>query len=317
MCFSARSVARGLFGGLVVLTVAAGSEASPVTVYDFGVAGWRSDDTRNNSGVNLVGITNTNAPRPGQTPTGADDLAIEQQIQFVAGPAGATYGGGAVKIETGTSGSSKSNFSVVDAASGFADASDLVDPSFNVNYQFYKENLGNGSTLAFKLGIQSTDWGTGVGDSQETFVATRSGESAWDLVLVHVPTVSSSVWSTVNLTATTGDWVLFRQAGNAFFTPGPPANPFAQTLAAWNADPTWGPRLFGAGALVSSIQFGLGSGQANGSAYVDYLQTTLLNDNDIVNFGDTAPVPEPGTWVLLGSGLALIARARLRRRRQA
>lgn len=282
-----------------IVLACASAQAATVTVGAFGQQGWNGDDVRTSAGVDLVGINNTNAPKPGQTPTGADDIAIAQQIQFVATPTGSTYFG-AVSMDGTATGSGKSNYSVINTSTGFAPASDLITPGFSATYEMYKQHVGAGSTLAFKLGIQSTAYGTGPGQSQNGFNAVRSGESAWDLVLVHVPTVVNNTWTTVNLDEDTGDWTLFRQAGNTFH-PAPPANPFAQSLDAWAQDATWGPLLFGVGAKVSSIQFGLGSGQPIALGLVDYLQTTILNGGDIVDF-----VPEPGCLSLLclaGAGL--------------
>ena len=172
----------------------------------------------------------------------------------------------------------------------------------------YKQHTGAGSTLAFKIGIQSTDWGTDPGESQNGFTALRSGEPVWDLVLVHVPTVVNNTWTNISLDHDSGAWTLFRQAGNTFF-PAPPANPFAQSLDDWAGDATWGPLLFGLGAKVSSIQFGLGSGQPIAIGYVDYLQTSLLNGGDPINF-----VPEPSALALAGAGLIGLCVAALRRR---
>ncbi|MFZ2899684.1 MAG: hypothetical protein WA004_13720, partial [Saprospiraceae bacterium] len=67
-------------------------------------SGWYSDDTRNSSGTDLVGVVRTQYGKPGQPPTAADDIAIGQQLQFVGGPAGST-GGGTVKIIAPTSNS--------------------------------------------------------------------------------------------------------------------------------------------------------------------------------------------------------------------
>src|ERR1043166_2027006 len=125
-------------------------------VTDFGVGGWRSDDTRDAAGNNLVGINNTNAGKPGQVPTAADDAAIAAQIQFVAGPAGSTYGG-AVSVNGTSSNSGKSNYSVINT-SGFDAAANLLT-TFNATYQWYGQPDPTSRTLAFKLGIQSTDWG--------------------------------------------------------------------------------------------------------------------------------------------------------------
>jgi len=291
--------------------------AVQIRVDQFGDHGWKSDDTRSSAGTNLVGINNTHAGRPGQTPTAADDLAIATQIQFVPGPAGSTYGG-AVSIDGTATGNGKSNYSVISPTTGFADADDLVDPSFGVEYEFYKQHTGGGSTLAFKLGIQSSEWTASQGVSGANplgFTATRSGESVWDLVLVHVPAVVNNVWSTVNLDQNSGTWTLFRQAGNSFH-PAPPPNGGLgsdKTLDEWFADTTWGPKLFGAGAKVSSIQFGLGSGQPVAIGYVDYLQTNLLNGGDVINF---AAVPEPTSIALFGMASLAIGSFAARRRRR-
>lgn len=188
-------------------------------------------------------------------PTAADDIAIQQQIQFVSGPAGSTFGG-AVSLD-GTSGNSgKSSISVIDTA-GFDAASNLLT-TFNATYQGYDLPNPTSRNLGFKLGIESTQWGTGAGQSQNGFTAIRSGESAWDLILVYSDSSSANTWTTVNLSPILGTWQLFRQAGNPFFST-PPST--TMTLTQWAADPTWGPLLFGPGARVTSIQFGLGSSQ--------------------------------------------------------
>jgi hypothetical protein len=228
-------------------------EAAVQLVDSFGDYGWKSDDTRDASGVNLVGINNTNAGKPGQVPTAADDTAISTQIQFVAGPAGSTYGG-AVSID-GTSGNSgKSNISVISPSAGYGTGGSLLNPAFSATYQWYGQPNPTSRTLAFKIGIQSASWVA----SQLGFTAQRSGESVWDLVLVYVPALSDNAWSTESVDHDSGAWNLFRQAGNGFFA-APGAT--AQTLDNWFLDPTFGPALFGAGSKITSVQFGLGSSQ--------------------------------------------------------
>ncbi|HYH63224.1 MAG TPA: hypothetical protein VD866_00855, partial [Urbifossiella sp.] len=258
------------------------SVPATLEVTGFGIGGWRSDDTRDIAGNDLVGVQLTNAPDAAVTPSAANDLAILQQLQLVSGPAGSLYGG-AVKIDGTTENAGKTSFSTVNTTTGFAPASDLVDPSFSAEYQWYGEPNTTSRTMAFRIGVQSTQWAA----SQTGFTAARSGESSWDLILVYIPpTLNDFTWRTETVDATTGDWLLFRQAGNAFF----PAPPAAKTLAGWNADPTWGPLLFGAGAKVTNVQFGLGSSQRNANAYVDYLQTSLLNGGDVIDFGSTSTV---------------------------
>ncbi|HEY2826631.1 MAG TPA: PEP-CTERM sorting domain-containing protein [Pirellulales bacterium] len=272
------------------------ARAALVNVSAFGDQGWLSDDTRNAGGVNLVGINDTHAGNPGQVPTAADDTAIASQIQFVAGPAGSTYGG-AVSMDGTSSNSGKSNYSVIDISSGFATGASLT--TFSAQYEWYGQPNPTTRTLAFKLGIQSTNWGTGSGQSQATFTATRSGESAWDLVLVYTPATSDNAWSTVNVDHDSGTWFLFGQAGNTYYTAPGGAVGTDKTLDDWANDATWGPLLFGAGAKVTSIQFGLGSSQKSSIAYLDYLQTNLLNGGDVINFTN---VPEPGSFALAAIG---------------
>lgn len=287
----------------LVFGLTAAASAVVVAVKDFGDHGWRSDDTRNTSGVDLVGTINTHAGRPGQTATAADDAAIASQIQFVDGPVGSTYGG-AVSIDGTSSNSGKSTISVINP-SGFDAAGNLLT-SFSATYEWYKQPNPTERTLAFRLGIQSTDWAA----SQASFTAARSGESMWDLVLVHLSDPSiSNAWNSDLVDHDTGMWNLYDQAGNAYFTT--PGGATSLTLDAWNSDATWGPLLFGTGAKVTSVQFGLGSSQRNALAYVDYLQTNLLNEGDVIDF---QAVPEPKVISFLGLGLGALL---MRRRRQA
>lgn len=295
------------FGAALFAPTLAG--AALVSINGFGAGGWYSDDTRNASGANLVGVTSTQKGKPGQTATAADDVAIASQIQFVAGPSGSTYGG-AVSIDGTSANSGKSNIAVTNSG-GFAAASDLLGAGFSAQYQWYGQPNSSSRSLAFKLGIQSTAFGSGAGQSQNGFTATRSGEQIWDLVLVHVPSSSDYTWSTVNLDHDTGTWALYRQAGNAFFS----APGVAKTLDDWALDATFGSLLFGAGAEVTSVQFGLGSSQRNSIAFLDYLQTSLLNGGDVIDFTDVAAaVPEPGSLALALLALAgCIAPKRQRR----
>ena len=268
----------------LVLAVASSASAATIVVDGLGDAGWLSDDTRSGAGADLVGVSSTHYGKPGQTPTAADDTAIGQQIQFVTGPAGSTYGG-AVKIIAPVGNPGKSTVSVINTATGIADAGKVVDGTFTATYQWYMEPNTTVRTLAFRLGIRSTMWA----QSQAGFTATRSGESAWDLILTHVmDTPVANAWNTPTVDLNTGKWYLYDQAGNgnwaALVGSAPPKGTLQQTLAQWQADPTWGPVLFGAGAKVTNIQLGLGSGQQNCNAYVDYLQTSLLNGGDPINF---------------------------------
>jgi hypothetical protein len=277
---------------------AARAVADTVTVGALGQQGWFSDDTRNSSGQDLVGTNYTHAGKPGQTPTAADDVQIANQIQFVENAPG---GGPALKLSFGQgTGAGKATVSNIDTGSGFATGD--WSTNFFANLRRYRDTETN-TTL--KIGVQSTDWAL----SQSGFTAIRSGESAWDLTLVYAGNYTPfHQWEDVSLTATSGTWCLFDQSGNAYYTT--PGNSANKTLADWAADPTYGAKLFGAGAKVTSVLIGAGSFSVASTGYVAYLETSLLNGGDRIEF-----VPEPSTLVLLVmAGLGALACVWRRRR---
>ncbi len=285
---------------LAVGAWAAVASASTAVVGNFGDHGWMSDDTRSLTGVDLVGLNYTHYGKPGQTPTAADDIAIAGLLQFVAAPAGATYGG-ALKIIQPDNNAVKATLSTVNT-SGFAPATDLVGGGFAATYRWYMEPNTTARTLAFRVSLQSAQWAA----SQVGYTAIRSGESAWDLTLVRVmPGPVANDWNTDSVDLNTGAWYLYGQAGNPNWLGiagvAPPGGTVQLTLAQWQADPTWGPILFGAGAKVVGVQLGLGSGQRNCNVYVDYLQTTLLNGGDIIDFVEYQPVRNVDTGELFAT----------------
>jgi hypothetical protein len=289
--------------GVLASTVLGLAQASAdiQVINQLGAGGWLSDDTRSSAGTDLVSPTLTHAGKPGQAPSAGDDAAINSQLSFQDAPLGSSYGG-ALRISGTTSNSGKSTISVLDLATGFAPASDLLLGSFAAQYRWYEDTSLSARTLALRFGIQSTNFAA----SQNLFTPIRSGESAWDLVLVHLdPTPVANTWDTESVSSTTGLWNLFDQAGNAYYTT--PGGASSMTLADWANDPTFGSALFGAGAKITSIQFGLGSSQANGIAYVESLQTTVANGGDQIQF-----VPEPTTGLLLALGLCTLAGRRRR-----
>ncbi len=277
-----------------------------LAVTGLGADGWFSDDTRSTGNFDMVGTISTHAGDAAITPTTADDLAIAQQLKFVSTGAfpGATYGG-AVSLSGTTSNNGKTSISKIDTTTGLAAGSALIDSGFSASYQWLSQGT---RTSPLKFGVQSTVFGV----SQNAFTAQRSGESAWDLILVQdLTTPVSGVWNSTSATATTGKWFLFAQAGNSYMmtnyaTGGLGGALGSRTLSEWNtlatssSGVTWGDLLFDPGAKVTSVQFGVGSSQSNAVNLVDFLQVSFLNGGDVIDFGSvqTAYVDQASDFTL-------------------
>lgn len=257
-----------------------------VFINDFGAgslgSGWRADDTRNAAGTNIINST-TNAPFSGAT---LDPVGVSAQIDWRNMTLGSRGNLGGVFLD-GTSGAGgKSTLSVVDA--GGLSAASALTAGFAASYRWQNNDTAVPG-VAFKIGIQSTQWPA----SQGSYGQTRSGESVWDLLLVYDPTepgnapgntTTNGTYHTSSITSTTGKFYLFDQAGNGYFNPIPGFS--SKTLADWAADPTWGPLLFGAGAKITNTQFGVGSGNANAAGTLDFASVSYLNGGQIIDFAD-------------------------------
>ncbi|WP_269543078.1 beta strand repeat-containing protein [Cerasicoccus fimbriatus] len=267
-------------------------------VTGFDVNGWNSDDTRNSSGTNIINGT-TNAPASGAT---SDPTQVSNQLNWI-NYLGSTGNLGGLQIDTSSSASQKSTISVIDTSTGFSAASVLTDPSFSANYVWQ-----NNDTVvpgpALKFGVQSTEYGSGSGQSQEGFAATRSGEATWDLILVFDPTnngqnsdVNGRFYSTT--VTENSQFFLFPQASNAYWasTYGATSdtigiNAGSRTMDEWAAldidgapgGLTWGDVLFDTGAVISDVQLGMGSGNAGALTTVDYVEVSFLNGGERYDF---------------------------------
>lgn len=266
-----------------------------VTVANFGDQGWYADDTRAPDGTNLVGTNYTHFGKPGQAATTADDASIANQIQFVDN---APDGVQALKLSFGAGTGGKATVSTIDTDAGFATGN--WSTNFFANMRRYRDTETN---TTIKIGVQSSNWAA----SQTGFTATRTGESAWDMSLVYAGNYTPfHQWEDISLSATSGTWNLYAQAGNSYYVR-PTAN---KTLADWAADATWGSRLFGSESKVTAVLLGAGSFSVASTGYVDYLETNLLNGGERIDF---TAVPEPSSVVALIGGLGSLLALRRRR----
>lgn len=298
-------------GSLVLLAGSTFSaNAATEVVAGFGQNGWYSWDTRNTSGTTLNG---TNDTSPGMTstllgrsvgsPSTANDTSIEQNIMFMgegtvandngdaagnpppASPLLSLNGLGYVRLDGTGSNSGKSDISYVDT-NGFAAASALLDPNFNVTYRYYIQPQNTFRTLG--LNIALTD-----AAKDNVYIFAYSDPAA-------APNWNTSIAD--------NNSSLFTLFANGTSVAG------SKTLSAWSTDPTYGSIIFGGNESVFRLGFNLGSGQRDNLQYLDWMSTSLLNNGDIIDFQAVQAVPEPATWfaALLVAGSVLGPRLRRR-----
>lgn len=299
--------------GSVLLTSGISAIAQNSYVTDFGTGGlgsdgWKSDDTRNAAGTNLVGGTSFADPGFSHAPStsasniySSTDVAAQIDWQNLYGSRGNL---GFLDLTANVTGSTaftaaqKSTISVINSAAGLGDTAAALGEDFSATYRFTKGQFNNASMsggVALKIGIQSTAWAQ---SQSPSFTAVRSGEPVWDLILVHDPSFDGVSYATPNLYTETvtynqGVWKLFGQVGNGEWVEiageAPPGgSAAAKTLEQWAADSVWSEFLFGDGAKISDVQFGVGSGNTGIDAGLDWAQISFLNNGDTIDFVDAS-----------------------------
>ena len=292
--------------------VASGGVAQEVNTSALSENGWYSDDTRadgtgtESAGTNLISDTLTDDPEATASGTSAHDADIQAQIVFGdaigAEPAG-TFGG-AVHLQIGASGSGKSQISHrKDDGTGHGPGSGF-DSGFTAEYSW----MGDGTstvTASLKFGIKTADFGS-------TGVSSRTGENVWDKVLIYEPgnlngNTSDGLWHTESVDWDTGKWWFFDRTVGAS-TIGMPltledmsTSAFAFSGAKTIADVY--ALITAPGAHITSVQFGIGSGNAGGSVYVNEMTTSVYRAGMTTTFGTPSPYDQDITPdVLFGSG---------------
>lgn len=291
---------------LLCSLLSAGSISAQSVVDGFGTGGWSSWDSRDSAGVHLFGENYTNLNwNNGIGVTAGDDIKIAKQIKFLgegvvvadaaggtpdATPVGSLNGRGYVRLDGTNANNGKSDLSYVDV-NGIAASSVLRNEGFATSYRYYSDS--NPTSRQLGLNIE--------------FVGEDSLGNARTYVFVFVqpdpPSFTPNAWNTVTADGTS----LFYLYGGG----GTPNGTVSMTLAQWEADSTWGSRVFVAGAEIFRVGFNIGSAQRDALIYLDWVQTSLLNGGNTIDF---QAIPEPGVTALLVGVLAFATIITLRRR---
>lgn len=324
----------------IVVSCAAWLHAAAINTSTLSQNDWYSDDTRAiltqdgfADGTNLIGLTKTDLGTGASPAAGVagHDAAIDEHIIFstptsnqppTAPPGGTHQGVANLTLEDSVSGKSQMSHIINGAAGsggGHAAGSIFASP-FDIEYHWMGDGTA-GVTTALKIGIK-TDEFAALGSSS------RTGENVWDKLLVYEPSngnggVANGTWTTETVDRDNGSWWMFDRvrgfSGTAQSNPLSIADISTSGLIYSGAD-TFSDiydLIVDPDSIITSIQFGIGSGNANGNVFVNQLETSFYRSGDTTTFG-LAPlaegvVPEPSTLVLAGLGLLVVARRRRRR----
>ena len=271
-----------------VLAVSAfsGMSATAATQYVSALgatSGWYSDDTRNTSGTTLVGTNSSYAPwYPGGTNAG--DVAIAQQIYFTDTGSSTTNGAGVLVLDGTTSNSGKSSVKFFNTTTGLGTGANLTN--FTASYRWFMDSYTTSRTPALSLVVVGTN------------------SLAYSLAYVATGASVSQGWNVSTVDANTPTSQPGTNGGNGWFlySNGAPGGSIAgRSLNDILSDATYGAIL--SGGTVVATGFNIGSYQRNCRVGIDYVENSLLNGGERIDFG--VAIPAPGALALLGvAGLA-------------
>jgi hypothetical protein len=283
----------GILGTMCLAVMTATATAAEINTDTLGENGWFSDDTRADGdgteavGTNLISDTLTDDPEATASGTSAHDADITRQITFVPAPGTPPAGTfeGAVHLIIGATGAGKSQISHrKDDITGHGPGSGF-GPGFSAEYSWY----GDGTptvTASLKFGIKTSEFGS-------TGVSSRTGENVWDKVLIYEPGnlnggTSDGTWYTETIDYTTGTWWFFDRTVGA----GSIGTPLtlsdmstSATLVGGRPISTVYALMTAPGAIITSVQVGIGSGNPLGSVYVNQVETNVYRAGDVTTFG--------------------------------
>lgn len=267
-----------MIASMAAAVVAGSAVAATVNVNALGASsGWYSDDTRNTSGTVLNGTVSSYQPYfGGFVPSStANDAAIAQQIYFTDTGSATSGGAGVMVLDGTTSNSGKSSVKYYAAAGtpgGLGTGAGLS--SFTSTYRWFMDNYTTARTPALSLVVQGSN---GLVYSM-AYVGAGAQAQSWNTFSVDANTAASG---------TASGWFLYSN--------GAPGGNVAKSLNEWLSDATYGSILSGGTVLAQG--FNIGSSQRNARVGIDWLESSLINGGDRVDFG---VIPAPGAMALLG-----------------
>jgi hypothetical protein len=269
-----RSNPIGMCSAVAAVAVAGSASAATVHVNALGAStGWYADDVRTSAGVYLNGTNSSFQPyfQGALAPSTASDALIAQQLYFT--DSGSASGGGSgVMVMDGTSANNgKTSVRFYGNGTGIG----TLNSSFTSTFRWYMDPYPTSRTVALNLSVVGSN---GLSYSM-SWLGTGAEMNAWNTFSVNAST------------AVLGDngWRLY---GNG--APGSNTGA-AKSLNDWLADTTYGSILNGATVLGQG--FNIGSWQRQCRVGIDWLESSLINGGDRVEFG---VIPAPGAIALLG-----------------
>ncbi len=252
-----------------VVVVAGSAVAATVNVNALGASsGWYADDVRTSAGVYLNGTNSSFQPYfQGLLPSStADDALIAQQLYFTDSGSAAGGESGGVMVLDGTSANlGKTSVRYYGNGTGIG----TLNSSFTSTFRWYMDPYPTSRTVALNLSVMGTN---GLFYSM-SWLGTGAQMNAWQ---------------TFSMDSSTDGWRVY---GNG--APGSAGSSF--TLANLLSDETYGSIL--SGATVLGQGFNIGSYQRQARVGIDWLESSLINGGDRVDFG---VIPAPGAVALLG-----------------
>lgn len=194
------------------------------------------------------------------------DTRANSVVSFVDGPAPTPLGDGSARLLTGATGTDKATIDKRAADLGSITA-------FSGSYWWIRTAGSGAPAPALKLGIDTSD------PNPNTPTAIERGEDRFDKILVYEPylnplgrTIPTGVWTQDSVDQTTGTWWLVDLDGNADPNNSGVGGPYL-TLGDWQSNPEYGAVL--SGGTITSIQFGVGSGNPSIDSNVDRFAYTI------------------------------------------